>query len=172
MLKPLLEVDEFEISDKERWRCKGNNGGVNESWELVERSSIGFDCPRCGGMAGGEGALLMVGEFAVQENLGHLGVRGGEQGIAGQANDSVAIAVAPENIAVVATSAHTTWPSDAAAKCFPRQPPKPILRLRSLSIECVREGGQGVAGPANESVAFVASSADSTWPSGARCFSD
>jgi len=77
MLKPLLELDEFEISDKERWRCKGNNGGVNASWELAERSRIGFDCSRCGVRAGGEGALLMVGEFAVQENSGHLGMRGG-----------------------------------------------------------------------------------------------
>jgi hypothetical protein len=29
MMEPLLEVDEFEIVDKERWRC--NDGGV---WSL------------------------------------------------------------------------------------------------------------------------------------------
>lgn len=29
ILKPLLEADEFEIADKDRSRCKGNNGGVN-----------------------------------------------------------------------------------------------------------------------------------------------
>ena len=50
MLDPLLEVDEVEIADNERWRCKGNNGGVNAIWELrVGRLTVGSDGGRVEG---------------------------------------------------------------------------------------------------------------------------
>ena len=38
MLEPLLEVDEFEIADKERWRCNNVTTAVSGPWGLeVER---------------------------------------------------------------------------------------------------------------------------------------
>ena len=121
MLDPLLEVDEVEIADNERWRCKGNNGGVNAIWELrVGRLTVGSD----GGRVEGQDALLIEGEFATGR------VRGG-QGVAEPANDSVAVAEASTNIPVVATSAHETW-SFGAAQYLPDRPSRPILRDRSL----------------------------------------
>src|SRR6266850_4262248 len=59
-------------------------------------------------------------------------MRGEGQGVPELATDSVAAAVASANTAVVATSAHATWPSGAVAQCFPGRPPQPRLRFRSL----------------------------------------
>jgi hypothetical protein len=94
---------------------------------------MGSDCSRGGGSAGKEGVLLIAEESTIKEDSGRASLRGEGQGVAGSAtgNDSVAVAVAPANIAVVAISAHVTWPS-CAAQCLPRRPPRSILRLRSL----------------------------------------